>query len=147
MLPFSAALNDLERAEALGHPEWATLADANVDGLITVGAVDLDGNMAPFSNPGHVELAAPGVDIPVGGPDGNADTSGTSFASPIALQTAFLMHAANPDLTADDIARLIQDPRALVDVPGTDRDGGGRLDPFEAIRLAEEEKGGGGRQT
>ncbi len=94
-------------------------------------------------------LSAPAVNLPVGGRSGGgglgglgaglerpADATGTSFASPYVAQVAYLMDAANPRLSADELARLLTDPRAVRDLPGTDRDGAGAIDPFAAVLLA-----------
>ncbi|MBK6685244.1 MAG: S8 family serine peptidase [Deltaproteobacteria bacterium] len=138
VLVFSAAMNDYQQSARLGHPEWSAVTEAGVPNLINVGAVGVPGatgkpvGVAPFSSAGPITLAAPGVDIPVGEFD-RPTGSGTSYASPIALQTAALMHAANPNLTADQLAQRLVDPRVTHDVPGTDRDGAGRLDPFAAV--------------
>lgn len=141
VLVFSSAMNDYREAAALGHPEWSAVTEAGVPHLINVGAVDVPGakasgvGVAPFSSAGPITLSAPGVEVPVGEP-GRASVSGTSYASPIALQTAALMNAANPRLTADQLAQRLVDPRVAADVPGTDRDGAGRVDPFAAVLIA-----------
>ena len=141
VLVFSSASNDYQASAQLGHPEWSAATEASVPNLINVGALAIPGvtgapvDVASFSSSGPITLSAPGVDIPVGDPD-RPTASGTSYASPIALQTAALMNAANPNLTADQLAQRLVDPRVTHDVPGTDRDGAGRLDPFAAVLIA-----------
>lgn len=61
---------------------------------------------------------------------------GTSFASPVALEAAYLADAVRPGLTVDQLARLITDPRAVYDIPGTTRDGAGAVDHFAVALLA-----------
>ncbi len=161
MLVFVSAGNNHQDAAEAGRPELSTSPEAGTPGLIRVGGVDLRGPGAAddaiyaASAAGNVQLSAPGVDIPVGlnsshgigmfglpvgGSDAGSgrptDLAGTSFASPYVAQVAYLMDAANPRLSADDLARLLTDPRAVNDIAGTDRDGAGAIDPFAAVLLA-----------
>jgi hypothetical protein len=144
ILAFQAAGNAYEDASRFGRPDFSKSSTDGVRGLITVGAVDLrgpgtaDDRVTSFSSDGRIQVSAPGKDIPVGrvrrGVPQRED--GTSFASPNAVDVARAMSAANPRLSANDIARLITDPRAVNDIRGTTRDGAGHLDPFAAVMLA-----------
>lgn len=89
--------------------------------VITVGAIDGDGNGASFTNRstgGEVTIAAPGVDIPLGvAADGTTiKASGTSFASPMVAGTVALLQSINPKLTAVQIKQIL-DETAYAGVP------------------------------
>jgi subtilisin family serine protease len=108
-----------------------------------VGATDphgpgtLDDTAAPFSNEGKIIAAAPGVNIPVRIKDGHAvNADGTSFSSPIMAETAYEVSSVNPKLSLDRIQQILTDPRVAHDIPGTDRDGAGVVDPFAAALVA-----------
>ncbi len=91
--------------------------------VITVGAIDQNGNKASFSNTnsggGEITLAAPGVDIPVGVGDATGTTrlmSGTSFATPMVTGTIALLQSINPKLTATEIKTILEQT-AMAGVP------------------------------
>ena len=102
--------------------------------VLTVGATDQSGAPASFSSSGpHVDLAAPGVDIPVQDPRASNyyfPVDGTSFAAPIVSAAAAYAMTARPmektqlfDLvrwTARDTAAPNWDERTgygIVDMP------------------------------
>jgi hypothetical protein len=143
ILVFNAAGNAFSDATQLGKPNFSVSSVSGIKGMINVGSVDLNGRgtrddrVSSFSSDGRIDIAAPGKDIPVGLRNGRVErVEGTSFASPNAVDVARAISAANPRLSADDIARLITDPRAANDIPGTSRDGRGHVDPFAAVMLA-----------
>jgi hypothetical protein len=146
MLVFVSAGNASDPKGPRERADWSAVSSSGVPRLVSVGAIDsggpgfADDRVAPFSSGGSVQVSAPGVRIPVGDPErpgGPAtDEDGTSFSSPIALQTAYLMNAANPHLSADQLAGLLQDPRAVHDIKATTRDGAGEIDTFAAVLLA-----------
>ena len=72
------------------------------DNLISVGAIDQNGNLASFSNYGRqmVDLLAPGVDILSTwfAQDEYRAQSGTSMAAPVSAVAA-LLKSMRPDLT------------------------------------------------
>lgn len=83
-----------------------------LDNLLAVGATDIDGSLAWFSNygPGSVQIAAPGVGIysPREGTNGYSFVSGTSFSAPIAASALALVMAAYPALSpAGAIDRVV----------------------------------------
>jgi len=81
--------------------------------MITVGAVDSDGEVAGYSTIAGgnyvVDLAAPGTDAVVGvGPDGKpVRQSGTSFASPEVAAAAAMLRSLNPKLTALQLKEIL----------------------------------------
>ena len=86
---------------------------AALPGVISVAAVDSDDQLASFSRRGPwVSIAAPGVGVLTLAPncsDGNCwvTPDGTSFATPIVSATAALVMAANPGLSAKQVAARI----------------------------------------
>lgn len=102
--------------------EAMNFAPANCSGVITVGAITRQGDIASYSNFGtRIDLSAPGGDgaladwILSTGNDGtegpgNPDYEfavGTSFAAPFVAATASLMIARNPNLTSGRIQDII----------------------------------------
>jgi len=89
-----------------GHP---------LPNMITVGAVDNDGEVAGYSTIAGgnyvVDLAAPGTDAVVGvGPDGKpVQQSGTSFASPEVAAAAAMLKSLNPKLTASQLKAILSE--------------------------------------
>ncbi len=90
--------------------------------VITVGALDNNGRRAAFvtapgmgsniaTGNGEVTLSAPGMGIVAGnGPDGKpVMIEGTSFAAPMVAAAAALIRSVNPDLTAEEIKKLLVD--------------------------------------
>jgi subtilisin family serine protease len=94
-------------------------ASYELDNVVSVAAIDKDGNMASFSNYGalSVGIGAPGVDI-VSTVPGNryASYSGTSMATPHVSGSLALLLASEPSLGyADAIKRLYESGS---DLPG-----------------------------
>ena len=107
---------------AAGNDGDATLEyPAALPDVISVGAVDDQGNPAPFSNANpDVELAAPGVDVlsdRAGG--GYVQMSGTSMATPHVAAIAALLAAAQPGTARALRARLDATARDVL-APGRD---------------------------
>ena len=109
MLVLSAAGNE-------GDGFWERIsAPADADGVLSVGATDLEGNSASFSGHGPAadgrlkpELAAPGVDIPLVQGDGSfIEGSGTSYATPLLSGLAACLWQSVPQLNAESLREAI----------------------------------------
>jgi len=94
-----------------------TRSPGNCKGVITVAAVDRNGEKAPFSNYGSiVDISAPGVAILStynGGYSSPAsDTysyqSGTSMAAPHVSGVIALMLSSKPELTPEDVVNILK---------------------------------------
>ncbi len=122
---------------------------------LSVGATSMDGSRAYFSNTGsYVSLAAPGYNVfaaesaaapwpraqlPWASPGFYGWASGTSFSSPEVAGAAALVWAANPKLTAQQVAEVL---KQSADGDGWNRGlGWGRLDAAAAVQLATQTKG------
>ena len=141
--------------EGIDAADYGPAALANV---ISVGASDLEDKRAGFSNWGKVDLVAPGVEIlslrarrtdfvlVAGVKDYEAGAnfvgpqakyyhaSGTSFAAPFVSGVASLLFAKNPDLTAEQVIRIITQSARDIEAPGWDRVSGfGLLDARAAL--------------
>jgi serine protease len=122
---------------------------ANVDGVITVGAIDRNGNIWDYSSRGtEMDLVAPS-----GGPQGDVATTdrmgangynagnytatfnGTSAACPQVSGVAALMISANPNLTEAQITTILQQTATDMGATGFDNTFGfGRLNAEAALR-------------
>lgn len=121
------------------------------ENVLTIGATHTDDRGASFSNFGdRVDLAAPGVDVlslrarftdanyRPNVESGNAETyvlganyvgddkrylrvSGTSFSTPIVAGVASLLFGKNPELSSDDVARILKETATDVDIAGVDK--------------------------
>jgi subtilisin family serine protease len=129
VLLVAAAGNDFAKGNPVEYPA-ALLQPVGSNGHggagLVVGASGRDGTRAPFSSTGSwISLAAPGVGIggavPVGAspsefprsPLATAGStygfgSGTSFAAPLVSGAAALVWAANPTLTARQVAGILE---------------------------------------
>ncbi len=140
---------DVKDRGPAGHPR-----------AITVAATDLADARGAFSNFGEgIDVAAPGVDVlslrarrtdlMTGIPDvayeaGSAyvgddnryyRTGGTSFAAPIVAGVASLMLSARPELTPDQVKRMLRESARDVALPGVDlHTGYGLIDARAALR-------------
>ncbi len=136
----------------------AGVSPAAMRGALTVASIGPDGDHEGYSNFGQaVDIAAPGTHIislraartdlmQFEDPDykpgsnilGEADTlyhlSGTSFAAPHVAGVASLLFSINPDLTAEQVKRMILQSARDIGTPGTDRlTGYGELDAAAAL--------------
>jgi len=107
--------------------------------VITVAAVDDDGNLASFSNFGRysVNIGAPGVCIrSCAISNQTAEMSGTSMAAPAVSGLACYLRYLNPKLTAPELRQIIEQTAS----PNASLSGkvssGGNLDPEAAIASA-----------
>ncbi len=144
VMVFKAGSNAYNDAVELGRPELSEGVMSGIEGFFHVGGSEINGpgadddSIAAFSTAGLVDAVAPAVDIPVGVKDGETfNEMGNSFATPIMLDTAYVMSGANPQLSLDDIEAILKDPRVARDIEGTTRDGAGSVDSFAAILLSQ----------
>jgi subtilisin family serine protease len=108
---------------------------ANFPGVVSVAAVDHSDQLASFSNHGDwVDLAAPGVSVLSVAPgcDCWSTPSGTSFAAPFVAAAAALVMAAEPGLTAEQVAARLKHSAAPIARTGIDFEAG-RLDVAKAV--------------
>ena len=133
---------------------------AAYNGVISVAAVDLNAQRAPYSNFGPtVDIAAPGGDASVdldndGYVDGILSTlmdgatppfspiygfyQGTSMACPHAAGLAALMLSVAPTLTPAEIETLLKSTAVDLGAPGRDDQyGNGLIDAYEAVYAAQ----------
>jgi subtilisin family serine protease len=117
---------------------------------LAVGATQMDGTRADFSNTGsYLSLAAPGLnvfaaesadagwphaDVPWASPGYYGWASGTSFAAPEVAGAAALVWGANPWLTARQVAKVLK--RSASGGTWNEELGWGRLDAAAAVQLA-----------
>ena len=134
---------------------------AAYDGVVSVSAVDAEGNKAPYSNfHATVDVAAPGGDLSVdsdadGYPDGVLSTlfdeasgdyvyafyEGTSMACPHAAGVAALMLAIAPGLGPNQIENILESTAVDRGAPGKDTIYGHGL--INAAAAVNEAAGGG----
>jgi Subtilase family len=105
--------------------------------VLTVAATDQSDEPASFSSRSQsVDIAAPGVDIPVATAldNGYAPESGTSFSSPIVAGAAAWLWTVRPDLDAGQVAEILRRSARDVFTPGYDTATGyGVLDMVAAL--------------
>jgi subtilisin family serine protease len=117
---------------------------------LAVGATSMDGTRADFSNAGsYLSLAAPGenvfaaesadsdwprANLPWASPGTYGWASGTSFAAPEVAGAAALAWAANPRLTAAQVAQVLK--QSATGTSWNPELGWGRLDAAAAVQLA-----------
>ena len=105
--------------------------------VLTVGATDETDTPVPFTTRSpYVDLAAPGVDIPVASAldRGWRAEDGTSFSSPIVAGAAAWLWTARPTLDAGQVAEILRRSARDVGAPGYDQASGyGILDMTAAL--------------
>lgn len=151
-------------ASAGNESSTAPSYPAAYDGVVSVSAVDINANLAWYSNSGPtIDLAAPGGDTTAdlngdAFPDGvlstcGDDTSvpirfaycffqGTSMASPHAAGVAALMKAIFPALTPDAFDQLLINGLLTGAAGRDDQFGYGQIDAFLAVAAANDLAGG-----
>jgi membrane-anchored mycosin MYCP len=136
-----AAAKDVVVVAAVGNAQQDASTElpsypAAYDGVLGVGAVDIDGARLPGSQIGpYVDLVAPGVKVLAATRvDGHAYVDGTSFAAPFVAGTAALVRAAWPQLTAAQVvARLEATASPARGGLGSDAYGAGLVNPYRAV--------------
>lgn len=139
-----------------------TTGYASLPGVLVVGASGLDGERAGFSNFGtRLELLAPGVDVLslrardtdfigltrpsdydegaafVGSEDAYYRASGTSFSAALVSGLASRLLADRPQLSVDEVRRILVQSAVDVGVEGVDQVSGyGRADYVRALAAA-----------
>ncbi len=100
-----------------GNKAWKRItAPCDGDSVLCVGAIDRDGNRAPFSSIGpsadgqvKPDVVAMGQEAAVVGPDGTIiKGNGTSYSSPLIAGLAACLIQAHPTKTAMDIIQAIR---------------------------------------
>ncbi|MDM8564952.1 S8 family serine peptidase [Candidatus Halobeggiatoa sp. HSG11] len=137
---------------------------ASLDSVISVGAIDINKNLASYSNYGnHVDVVAPGGDNTPdingdGDPDGIISTMGndlsdkrlqleysynyaigTSMAAPHVAGVISLMKTVNPNLTPQDVENLLSNGQMTDDLGADGRDdkfGYGLINAKKAVLAA-----------
>ena len=110
---------------------------SNVEGVISVSAIDQNGNKAKFSNTNTSltrPIAAPGVDVVSLIPgDDYGPKSGTSMATPVVSGLLGIMRSLNPELSASQAYSILHDTGVTL----SDTDKVGRMiDADAAINAA-----------
>lgn len=113
---------------------------AACEGAFCVGALNADeSGAAVFSNrQSYVDIAAPGVDVPVAATDGSRKTlTGTSFSTAYVSGTAAGLMMEYPELTAAQITQILIASACDLAAPGHDNETGwGSLDMQKAFAYA-----------
>jgi serine protease len=106
-------------------------------GVIAVGALARDGQLAPFSSRhSYVSLTAPGVDLmATTPPDGYARISSTSTSSGMVAGVAALILSRYPHLTAAQVTQALTGG-TVTDRAGSPGTGHGTVDATRAVDLA-----------
>lgn len=100
-----------------GKGRWKKITPpADAKDVITVGAVNKEGVLAPFSSVGHTadnrikpDVVAVGEEACVMGTDGvQTHANGTSFASPLICGMVACLWQARPELTATQVITLVR---------------------------------------
>lgn len=123
-------------AAAAGNNGGAVLYPAANDGVLAVVATNRwDGRWYGSNYGPEVDVAAPGADIyNTTLNDTYLSASGTSAAAPHVSGLAALVWSVQPDLTNDEVARVITETVRDLGAPGWDRFyGWGRIDAYQAI--------------
>jgi subtilisin family serine protease len=115
---------------------WLSYPGASAH-VFTVAATDQSDAVASFSTESSwVDIAAPGVDIPVASAldNGYQPESGTSFSAPMVAGAAAWLWTVRPDLDASQVAEILKESARDVGAPGFDQATGyGILDMTAAL--------------
>jgi len=140
--------------------ETTELAPVSMNHVLSVGSIDRNDERPSFSNWGpHIKIAAPGVDILslrarrtdfmlmarakdytpgdsfVGPQAQTMRSTGTSFSAPLVSAVASLIWAKNPELTNEQVERMLLESADDIGTPGWDHYyGAGRLNAYKALK-------------
>lgn len=117
----------------------SAFTEGGSDNYVIVASTRSNDAISGFSNFGPaVDVAAPGSGVRAtrrGGSYGNS--SGTSFASPIAAGVGGMIVSQNPALLAEDVRDVLTESADDLGAPGRDDFyGHGRVNTFNAVQLA-----------
>ncbi|NIH81470.1 S8 family serine peptidase [Amycolatopsis viridis] len=120
---------------ATSEPPGLVPYPAGYDGVIGVGSVGENGEIAPDSRPTSVDLVAPGGNIVTTYPNAGLGTaSGTEFATAFVAGTAALVRAHLPQLSNQDVAqRLFATATPAPEGTGSPFYGYGVVNPYQAV--------------
>lgn len=131
-----------------GMGSWKKLTPpGDAENVLTVGAIDKKGILAPFSSIGNTadgrikpDVVAVGLASDVMGTEGNLrKANGTSFSSPIMCGMVACLWQACPELTAKEIVELVRRSGDRADFPDNIY-GYGVPDMWKAYQSAKENK-------
>lgn len=154
VLLIHGAGNDAKNVDKeIVFPNDQFLDGTTVTNWINVGANDIAGNTASFSNYGkkNVDVFAPGVAIYSTLTDHSYKyLDGTSMASPATAGVAALIRSYYPDLTAEQVKKImiksVYKPKHKVDLPGSEGKkvklkklckSGGIVNAYKAVQMAD----------
>ena len=112
----AASGNDGDAGNPLGYP-------ASIPHVLTVGASDRSNGIVDFSSRSrYVDLAAPGVDMPIATARGKGWTTadGTSFAAPLVSGAAAWVWTVRPELDATQLFEVMRRSTTDIGLPGRD---------------------------
>lgn len=125
-----------------------TVYPAALPSVLAVGAIDVHGNLASFSQTApYLAMVAPGVEVVSIGPGGPGhwQGSGTSYATAFVSGVAALVRAYRPGLSAAQVLHRLQatadHPAAALPDPGA---GWGVVNPLSAVATVLPEEGAAG---
>jgi type VII secretion-associated serine protease mycosin len=127
-----AAVGNRQQQDAGELPSFP----AAYDGVLGVGAIDIDGARASTSQAGpYVDLVAPGAGVLTATRvAGHAYLNGTSYAAPFVSATAALVRSAWPDLTAPEVVqRLMATASPARGGANSHEYGAGVVNPYRAV--------------
>jgi subtilisin family serine protease len=110
------------------------------NGAYTVSSLNQENERSVFSNFGNsVKISAPGEEILSTVPNGDYEyKNGTSMAAPIVAGVAALIMEENPNLSADDVADILDKTAVDIMNKGKDVDTGyGLVDAYAAVKMAD----------
>ncbi|MGN1328462.1 MAG: S8 family serine peptidase [Eubacterium sp.] len=116
---------------------------ALVPSAITVGAVDHTNKLASFSNYGNgVDIYATGKGMTSYNTNGSQviDWSGTSAATPVIVSVVSLMLCVNPDLTVQQIEKLLLETGSATDEDNISVKNRVIVDAYEVIKVLTEKE-------